>query len=273
MALEDFPANLRFACSFERSVSDVCRQIGLNRQQFNKYLNGTSRPSAYNLQRICRHFDLEAAQFYLAHQDFAEQFARRSSRARRPSVFGGPLAGVLDRAVPHNQRELKKYLGFYYSCFYSLGWQSHIMRSLVHIYEYEGRVYSKAIERILDPSRGERFLFKYEGIVSYRGNRIFIIEYESLTNGAIANTILYPTYRSHVTLLSGLSTGVSSHTARDPAAVRVVYEFLGRAVDYRVALRNCGLFAPDSRAIDPRIRAMIDNTIVEGETVFRAQQV
>ena len=45
-------ANLRFAASFLPSVSQLCRDVGLNRQQMNKYLNGGSRPSPYNLRRI-----------------------------------------------------------------------------------------------------------------------------------------------------------------------------------------------------------------------------
>ncbi|TJW59990.1 MAG: transcriptional regulator, partial [Mesorhizobium sp.] len=45
----NFSSNLKLACSTHRSVSDLCRTIGINRQQFNRYLNAGTLPSAHNL--------------------------------------------------------------------------------------------------------------------------------------------------------------------------------------------------------------------------------
>src|SRR5690349_20368402 len=58
-ALPDLALNLRFATSFLPSVSQLCRDIGLNRQQVNKYLNGGSRPSPYNLRRIAGYLGID----------------------------------------------------------------------------------------------------------------------------------------------------------------------------------------------------------------------
>ena len=44
--------NLRQLCRQRRSTSEVCRAIGINRQQFNKYLSGAAVPSSFNLARI-----------------------------------------------------------------------------------------------------------------------------------------------------------------------------------------------------------------------------
>jgi transcriptional regulator with XRE-family HTH domain len=49
-----FAVNLRQACLRYRTISEVCDGIGINRQQFNKYLSGTSMPNALTLERICR---------------------------------------------------------------------------------------------------------------------------------------------------------------------------------------------------------------------------
>ena len=46
-------ANLRLLCSHYRSIAEVCRKLAINRAQFNKYLAGQSRPTPYNLKRIC----------------------------------------------------------------------------------------------------------------------------------------------------------------------------------------------------------------------------
>ena len=52
----DFSANLNLLCSYQRSIAEVCRKLKLNRQQFNRYLNGQSRPSRHNMRRICDYF-------------------------------------------------------------------------------------------------------------------------------------------------------------------------------------------------------------------------
>ncbi|MEZ0197957.1 XRE family transcriptional regulator, partial [Pseudomonas qingdaonensis] len=48
---DHFATNLKLACSHYRSISEVCRQLSINRAQFNKYLSGQSRPTAFNLKR------------------------------------------------------------------------------------------------------------------------------------------------------------------------------------------------------------------------------
>jgi hypothetical protein len=41
----DFTHNLGLLCSYQRSIAEICRKLGFNRQQFNKYLAGSVMPS------------------------------------------------------------------------------------------------------------------------------------------------------------------------------------------------------------------------------------
>lgn len=52
--------NLQKLCENSVSISEVCRQIGVNRTQFNRYLNGVAFPRPDVLFRICRHFNVDA---------------------------------------------------------------------------------------------------------------------------------------------------------------------------------------------------------------------
>ena len=47
-----FTGALRMLCEKRGSVNAVCRELGINRQQFAKYLSGTNLPSAYVIQRL-----------------------------------------------------------------------------------------------------------------------------------------------------------------------------------------------------------------------------
>lgn len=55
-----FGRNLRVLCGGESSISDLCRRIGINRTQFNRYLGGEAFPRPDILQRICAHFAVDA---------------------------------------------------------------------------------------------------------------------------------------------------------------------------------------------------------------------
>ncbi|WP_298936015.1 helix-turn-helix transcriptional regulator [uncultured Ruegeria sp.] len=55
-----FGANLRQLTQDYPSVAALCRQLGVNRTQFNRYLFGESVPRAEVLDRICRFFNVDA---------------------------------------------------------------------------------------------------------------------------------------------------------------------------------------------------------------------
>lgn len=55
-----FGANLRTLGTKYASVSDLARQLGINRTQFNRYLSGESFPRPDVLDRICAFFGVDA---------------------------------------------------------------------------------------------------------------------------------------------------------------------------------------------------------------------
>lgn len=55
-----FGANLRLLSKRYASISELSRQLGINRTQFNRYLSGESFPRPDVLDRICSFFDVDA---------------------------------------------------------------------------------------------------------------------------------------------------------------------------------------------------------------------
>ena len=55
-----FGANLRQLASAYPSISELSRQLGINRTQFNRYLSGESFPRPDVLARICRFCEVDA---------------------------------------------------------------------------------------------------------------------------------------------------------------------------------------------------------------------
>jgi len=180
------------------------------------------------------------------------------------------LGRSIENFAPKSDPSLRKYLGWYHSYSYSFGWPSWVIRSLVHIYERQGRLFSKRVERIIDPIHGERFIYKFDGFVSSGADRLFIVERDSLQQVGFALKILFRTHRSHVNFLSGLVTGTSMRPDNKPTSARVVLEYLGRTVDAKAELRKSGMFIPSRHNINPKILSIIDNSFAEGETALHA---
>jgi transcriptional regulator with XRE-family HTH domain len=257
----DLSENLRLLCDFEHSVSDACRSMGINRQQFSKYLSGISNPSTRNLNKICHHFRVRPSDLYLPHDEFAgsEIIESRRLNIDRPTSVGPAYRSAFNG----HTRNLSKYLGYYLTYFYSFSWDGLMICALTHIYNQDGQICTRTIERSRDPGSNTLFLSKYDGQVAWLGSRIFVTEYQSLARDAIVETVLYPAGRGQLTYLRGITFGLSSRQ-RNPYMSRVVWRFLGTNVDLRSTMKSVGLLDPGSRKIDPHILQILGEPHARG---------
>ncbi|WDZ81474.1 helix-turn-helix transcriptional regulator (plasmid) [Ensifer adhaerens] len=253
----NFAENLRLACSYERSVSDLCRNLEINRSQFNRYMRAAARPSPNILNRLCDHFGVEATEFHLPPEHFTRIIAlRRRTVKPRP-----PYADTVDRLRTASLPTLRSYAGYYHVYYYSMSSPGMILRGLMHIFTHDNDVYYRRIERFPGrDSTSEAFKCRYTGTALFLEDRIFLIDVESLTGNEITQTILFPSRRNRIGRLTGLVMGVSSNSQRKIACSRVLLEWLGTEIAIRPALARCGLFSPETAEIAPSIRDAIDNS-------------
>ena len=266
MIQENFSKNLRLLCSYYKSIAEVCRRIPINRSQFNKYLNGTSTPSQYILRTICDFFGVEEYEIFLPHNQFAQIVQVRPSTQSRPQQR--LFTSHVEQLQAQNQGRFEQYLGYYFEIYYSMAFPGNILRNLVSLSHQNGETVYRRIERIKQP--GGTFHARYLGCAFFLSERIFMVDYESLTGNELTQTILYPTYKNRISRLSGLRLGVSDSARRDPACVRVAYDYLGQQVDLRKALKLCGLYADDSPQFDASLKQLIDNRSRGNDNLFVA---
>ena len=246
----EFAANLRLLCSTEPSVSAVCRQIGINRQQFNKYLNGSSHPSAANLRRIALHFGVRPAELMLPRDEF-EAHPSVASRVLGEGHVHPSLQGF-DSAFRGQTIALRRYLGYYLSYFLTESWDNSVICAMVRLDEHNGVVRCKSLERTIDPEDGSLFLSKYDGRAAMLGNRIFVIEFQSLARDALVETVLYPVGRGQLSYLRGTTFGITSRQ-RSPFTSPIVWHFLGSHINLRKTMRKVGRYDVSSPRLDQRI--------------------
>ncbi len=249
--MENFPENLRSICAEHGSIAQVCREIGINRQQFNRYLNGGGMPSAHNLRRIARHFDLSEADLFSRHDEFTRRHILNQKR-----TASGPVDLMIGPFRDQTQA-LRRYLGFYHSHFQTPTWDGMILRSLISLYEKDGYVMSRSVERVIAKDGSVNQKSRYEGMISQRGNRVYVVEHEMVRDGSIVETILTPSHRQQVKFLRGMTMGVAWRPHISPYASRAIWKRIESKNSLREALKACGVYSHQSRNIDPVVRAYL----------------
>jgi transcriptional regulator with XRE-family HTH domain len=241
----EFSTNLRAIAASRRSVSELCRELGFNRQQFARYLTGEAKPSPHNLMRISEGLSIPEDDLLKPHNLFRAQYIE--------GRLGRADFSLLDRAFPGEIRKLRPLLGYYHGYFEIPESAGVLVRSFIELREQDGKVISKSIERRMrDEASG--YLSKYQGLVSFLGNCIFVVEFEYLSGDSLVETILFPPYRKKLDVLTGLTFGVTSRVHRQPFASGIIWKFIGKSTDVRQGLSRCGRVSLQDKSLDPSVR-------------------
>ncbi len=255
--MTDLAENLRLLCSYRPSISQVGRDLGVNRSQFNRYLAGSSLPRPALLRRICDHFGVEPYELAMPSADFAQIVRLRGvegdGAVRR-------LRQHLDRVMALNDARIRHLAGMFWEYSFSMSQEGKVVRALIVFRQDEGQMVYRRLERVGPHSRPVSRHYRYQGLALMTGERIFMSDYEFTAGVELTQTVLYPDYASRWTRLHGLRLGVSADHRHMPAAVRVCLERVPKALGPIAALRRCGLFEPMHPEIPAHVRPMIDNS-------------
>ncbi|MEL7257491.1 MAG: helix-turn-helix transcriptional regulator [Pseudomonadota bacterium] len=248
----NLPKNLRFLCTEKPSVAMICREIGINHQQFSKYLSGRSRPSAHNLRRIAYYFGLEEDQLTTAHSDFLRVY--RANRATLQTRRTDPLTAVF----PGDIAKLRPFLGAYQVFFNAPVAQDGIVVNTVFLDERNGIVYSRLIETLKGTSQTSRRWTRCDGKVTYQDGRIFMVDTERRDESALSMYILAPPPRQRKQYLFGTMCFLASLPRRTPYASKVVWKRFDNFRSVRELFETCGVYSESSLKVDPIVRGYLD---------------
>ncbi len=265
--------NLRFLCGHYSSISEVCRRLDINRQQFNRYLAGKTYPSYRNLKSICDFFGVDREEIMLDHDQFRRLLSsnNRTDEDDDSQTVPDKLYGILSPMLSRDNKALDAFEGFYFRYFYSFGFPGYIFRSFVRIYSEDGITYFRQVERSTgrDPAVGERMCMNYHGTAFMMRDRLVLIERELRMDSTFSETILTPNYRSNNPYLSGMMLCTSTCAAHQPGSARTVFEYLGKRINVREALRRCDLYHHTDPEIPEKVKRAITNELAPGEFTLR----
>lgn len=212
--------NLRRLTSREVSISALCRALGVNRTQFNRYLSGESFPRPDVLHRICTYFDVDA-RILLEPIEAQEQPAF--------GVFGHPelaeFTGAADHAIP---QELFPD-GIYRFSRPSFLYTEKYVKGIVQVYRRDSYTFIRGYElrgamreQALPESPHNR---EFRGAVMARDSGVAAL---ISRRGALTSTFNYlarvPSFENNFWV--GYATRTAGETLTGRRVARVVYEHM-----------------------------------------------
>lgn len=267
----DLPNNLRLLCSYHQSIADVCRKLGVNRSQFNRYLNGQTLPSLRLMRKMCDFFGIEEAELLMPHGQFKE-LIRLKPQGIGIEIDKNVVIKQAERVIQSSRPKLDSYSGYYFTYYNSMSNPGKVLKGLTRIYRTPFSMNIKTLE-VIGKMGHDRFTCKYEGACFTLGDRLFITAMETLTRNEAIQIILYPSYTNRIRYLSGVMSGVAAHATRPPAATQIVMQFLGTNLDVRKSLLLCGLFQPGDEQIPGDVQRMISGNLREGTHLLEAAPI
>jgi len=217
-----FGQNLRHLSKEHRSIAALCRKLGINRTQFNRYLSGESFPRPDVLHKICRFFDVDAR---ILLEPVASIRNPNESLLDHPHIkafFGSQPAEVPEALFPS---------GFYRFIRGSFFSEDHCVVGLVHVTRRSGYTFIRGYDpartllnhAIRLPAR-ER---EYRGVVLRQDEGVMAI---TMRRYSMSCSFTYLTLER--VLPTPLWEGFAARAAREKPktrrAGRVIYQHLGK---------------------------------------------
>lgn len=136
---KNFAENLRRECAQFRTISEICSAIGINRQQFNKYLAGTSIPNSITLRKICSFFEISEQSLFV-NQAKGESSATDVTLGFK-SIANGPFGFLMASIKNFDFSTDVMHEGAYYCYFPMPNTPGMLVRSLLYL-KSQGRFMS-----------------------------------------------------------------------------------------------------------------------------------
>lgn len=234
-----FGANLRVLAQSYPSVSKLCRDLGINRTQFNRYLSGESFPRPDVLHRICLFFDVDARILLQP----IEQITGGMGVLNHPMIaeyVGAGLEGMPQDLMPD---------GFYSFSRRSFTESDLIILGLVYVCRKDNYTFIRGYEAKeamrqqglpIDPKTRE-----FRGVVLPQEDGVAAIVSHRQTMATSFNYLSrVASFQNHYWI--GYATRTVRETVTGCRAARLVYEHLGKDTSaVLAAARNAGFCTPE----------------------------
>ncbi|MFT7594485.1 MAG: transcriptional regulator with XRE-family HTH domain [Paracoccaceae bacterium] len=234
-----FGANLRALSKRYPSISELSRQLGINRTQFNRYLSGESFPRPDVLDRICAFFDVDA-------RILLDPVGNLTTQGH--ILNGHILADFVGVGVNDVPQEVFP-SGFYRFSRRSFVNDTQFLVGLVYVFRDDGHTYVRGFEaKEAMRQQGlpiDKSVREFRGYITRQEEGIAMVVSRRNSMTCSFNYLVRVTSFEN-NFWVGYVTRTVRETATGTRAARMVYEYLGRDTGAVLsAARNSGFFAEE----------------------------
>jgi transcriptional regulator with XRE-family HTH domain len=266
----NFSENLHALTVRRGSVADVCRDLAVNRQQFNKYLNGSVIPREEMLGKITKYFGVAALDMFKAPGQLELAPTGSPYQANAQELTASKLYdwGVRRFSQEALDCELKEGVYSYY-----IPWTidpGHCLRGLIVIKKSEGKaLYTRVFRFAKLGSRLADFRDSVnDGIVKQTKQAITFVGIERRDE----HRLVMIDFNANTSIKKKIYTGLSLSFAPNgaPASCRVVLHYVGSLAQLRLHYRRSGILAYHDRSIPSEILGIVENGFSEERASVQA---
>ncbi|KPX91696.1 hypothetical protein ALP86_01046 [Pseudomonas amygdali pv. mori] len=252
---DNFQENLKMLCEQSSTVAELCRRIGINRQQFNKYLAGTHSPSKPNLRAIANFFGLSADVLYSNPHDFRSMMEGGHFHIFRNLVQTPKMLIFINELIQGNDNNHSDIVGVYERYQHSSIYKGKIVRSIFCIYERNNVLMHYYLERFpnQDGSGKIDYHFKYHGLTFLIANRIFSVDFETIQKNEITFSNLAAVNRNAKRYIFGVTSGIAATMVRQPVATKVAMNYISKGLITKAMIKRATVLAPDDASIPKEV--------------------
>jgi transcriptional regulator with XRE-family HTH domain len=245
-------ANLRQLAKGAQSISALCRELGINRTQFNRYLAGESFPRPDVLHRICSFFDVDARILLEPVNEISDHTPSLLQHPEIAEFIGATKAVVTEAQFPS---------GFFRYSRRSFMQSTKFVSGLAYVYRQDGHAFMKGFEA--RQAMQQQGLGASKRAREFRG---FMIPHETgvstmvCRRGAmnVSFNFLAPVASFDSNFWVGYTSRAGQETPGHPRVTRVVYEHLRGGLGEALSVaRNAGL--GDIDTLPPFHRAQFES--------------
>lgn len=245
---KNFADNLRALCTRHGSIAAVCRALGMNRQQFNKYLSGSTLPNVATLEKICGFFAIESESLFHDPASFL-----RPKQEALPGGLSLPGLGAVANAFAALQPATLR-LGCYHLYSPWTGDEAKCLREALLIQTKGGATLFTRFTRYraVGDRRHYHLSGRHDGVVLESQKARYLLSLNRSGCGDVSLVSIGAENALSQGFLSGLALMMAP--CGSPQAVRATLQFRGASDVLRKTIREAGVLPVDDPSIPDEVR-------------------
>ncbi|WP_439122194.1 helix-turn-helix domain-containing protein [Marivita sp.] len=246
-------ANLRELAKTTGSISALCRDLGINRTQFNRYLSGESFPRPDVLFRICQYFNVDARIILEPLSDIGTNSKSLLGHPEISDFLSGGIEQLQETSFP---------AGFYKFVRRSFLDDALFVQGLVYVYRKDGATFLRGYEpknaMVQQGLPNDAISREFRGVLlAQEGGVAGLVSRRNTMTTSFNYLTQVPSFRNNYWV------GYTARTVRENVTgsriTRLVYKHLGTTgAEVRAAARTSGFLSADKLDTYERNQLRID---------------